>query len=205
MIINIRGTSGSGKTTLVRSIRALYRGATVKFHEEGRKQPIGYVHHRAPDQPLTTTGRPLGLVGHYETDCGGCDTISKMERIFDLALQAHERGMDVIFEGLLISADVVRTVELWKRVGFELQVIALDVPIEECLDSVNARRLGKHRRKYGGESDHLFTRGDVNPKNTISKHKGVKQSCARLVEAGVPVHVLGRVATYNKIKELLNL
>lgn len=208
MIINIRGTSGSGKTTLVRSIRNLYLGATLKFREEGRKQPIGYIHHRSNTQ---LEGPPLGLVGHYETDCGGCDTISSMDQIFKLALQAHKKGLDVIFEGLLISADVNRTVDLWLATGEDsrhgecpVQVIALDVSIEECLDSVNARRLGKHRRKYGEESDHL-AKGPVNPKNTISKHKGVKQSCTRLIAAGVPVHVLGRVAAYNKIKELLGL
>jgi len=206
VIINIRGTSGSGKSTLVRSIRALYKGPTVKFHEEGRKQPIGYVHHRGSTDPqYWTKGRPLGLVGHYETDCGGCDTIDKMERIFELVLQAHKQGMDVLFEGLLISADVNRVVDLMKCVEPNtLHVIALDVPIEECLDSVNARRLNKHRRKHGEESDHL-AKPPVNPKNTIAKHKGVKQSCERLRTAGVPVHVLGRVAAYNKIKELFQL
>jgi energy-coupling factor transporter ATP-binding protein EcfA2 len=198
MIINIRGTSGSGKSTLVRSIRALYKGPTLKYHEPGRKQPLGYLHHRAADQG---SGPPLGLVGHYETDCGGCDTIPKMERIFELVLQAHGRGMDVIFEGLLISADVNRTVELFNAAGgHQLQVIALDVPIEECLDSVNARRRAKDLRRGATEM-----RPEVNPKNTISKHKGVKQSCVRLAEAGVPVWGLGRVDAYNKIKELLNL
>ena len=216
MIINIRGTSGSGKSTLVRSIRALYKGPTISFKEEGRKQPIGYMHHRsatalswAADDPLP--GPPLGLVGHYETDCGGCDTIPKMERIFELALRAHEKGMDVLFEGLLISADVNRTVDLMKSVGAPdtLHVIALDVPIEECLDSVNARRRGKWERQKeakGPEWVKAWTPPlDVNPKNTISKHKGVKQSCERLRAAGVPVHVLGRVAAYNKVKELFSL
>lgn len=214
MIINIRGTSGSGKSTLVRSIKALYHGTTLKFKEEGRKQPVGYSCIRCvpPDLP----GPPLGLVGHYETDCGGCDTIASMDRIFELALQAHEKGLDVIFEGLLISADVNRTVDLMKSVPANtLHVIALDVPIEECLDSVNARRRGKDLRRWKAVNplaenvtdtpEGVTFRAGVNPKNTISKHKGVKQSCARLVAAGVPVHVLGRVAAYNKIKELLGL
>lgn len=223
MIINIRGTSGSGKSTLVRSIRSLYLGATLKFREEGRKQPIGYVCNRALAWDGSSTGRPLGLVGHYETDCGGCDTIAIMDKIFQLAMQAHQKGLDVIFEGLLISADVNRTVELWKyafdsdnsKNEDQLHVIALDVPIEECLDSVNARRRGKDQRRWeaaslqameqGRQPEMLVLRDGVNPKNTISKHKGVKQSCSRLVAAGVPVHVLGRVAAYNKIKELLGL
>lgn len=213
MIINIRGTSGSGKSTLVRSLRALYLGPTLTYHEPGRKQPLGYVHHRSAEQE--PCGPPLGIVGHYETDCGGCDTISKMERIFDLALQAHVRGMDVVFEGLLISADVNRTAVLHQQVGGQLFVLALDIPIEECLDSVNARRLNKQHRRWeaqqsealvlGQEPTPLIPREGVNPKNTIAKHKGVRQSCERLKAAGVPVSLCGRVEAYNKAKELLKL
>jgi hypothetical protein len=214
MIINIRGTSGSGKSTLVRNIVKLYTGPKLAYHEEGRKQPLGYMHHRSL---LSTTGggRPLGIVGHYETDCGGCDTIPKMERIFELVRAAADKGMDVIFEGLLISADVERTATLAAGYMGGFHVIALDVPIEECLDSVNARRRGKDQRRWeaasllamekGKHPEQLVERPGVNPKNTISKHKGVKQSCKRLRERGIPVHEVGRVAAYGLVKELLGL
>lgn len=172
MIINIRGTSGSGKTHLARQIMDQY-ATRVAYRREGRKQPIGYVYGRG-DQ-----GRPLAVVGHYETTCGGCDTIPKMEEIFELVRQSAEQGFDVLFEGLLISADVNRHVELheWCEAnGHELMVLALTTPIDQCLDSVNARRRAKNPDKP-----------PVKEKNTISKFNGVKKSLERLREAGVRV------------------
>lgn len=161
MIINIRGTSGTGKSTLVRNIIALY-GAQTKYHLSGRKQPIGYTY-KHPNG-----GRDLAVVGHYETACGGCDTIASLDQIFSLVRQSHDAGMDVLFEGLLISADVNRTAQLHHD-GMPLLVVALDLPLEECLASVNARRRAKRPDAP-----------DVNPKNTESKHKGVKKSMERL-------------------------
>jgi hypothetical protein len=186
VIINIRGTSGSGKSTLVRRVLANYKGR-VSFREEGRKQPIGYLYQHP------TGGRSLAVVGHYETPCGGCDTISKMERIFELVRQSHAAGHDVLYEGLLISADVVRTAALHHE-GLPLHVVALDVPIEVCLDSVNGRRREKNPDKP-----------PVNPKNTESKHRGVQQSVVRLREHGVDVSVLDRDGAYARLQELLGL
>ena len=105
-IINIRGTSGSGKSTLARRIMEQYPHRVV-FRREGRKQPIGYLYQR--DASPNTKGRQLAVIGHYETPCGGCDTIQKMDDIFQLVRDSHEAGHDVLFEGLLISADMKRT------------------------------------------------------------------------------------------------
>lgn len=93
MIINIRGTSGSGKSHLVRSVMDLY-GLRTKFFVENRKQPIGYTAHRR------TSGRNLSVLGHYETACGGCDTIPSLDQIFSRAMKAHGEH-DVLFEGLI--------------------------------------------------------------------------------------------------------
>lgn len=181
MIINIRGTSGSGKSTLVRDLMAMY-GRQTSFKEEGRKQPIGYV----CDPVQDGSGRDihsLAVVGHYETACGGCDTINKMERIFDLVRQSHRDGLNVIYEGLLISADVNRTQALHDE-GMPLTVVGLDkVPIELCLSSVNGRRLAR----VGPEK---FT--PVKEKNTRSKFRGVYLSMDRLRAAGVKVESCDR-------------
>lgn len=184
MIYNIRGTSGSGKTHLVRRVMELY-DRRVAYRREGRKQPIGYVYHRE-------AGRPLGIVGHYETTCGGCDTIPKMEDIFELARQSAEQGHDVIFEGLLISADVNRTVELaqWAQErGIPMEVIALSTPLQECLDSVNARRRARNPDLP-----------PVKEKNTISKFNGVRKSLERLRQAGVTAHELSRDEAFEHIR-----
>lgn len=177
MIFNLRGTSGSGKTHLVREIMARY-GGRVAYREEGRRQPIGYTFGRPGG------GRGLAVIGHYETACGGCDTIPKMERIFELVRASAEQGFDVLFEGLLISADVNRHVELheWCQAhGQELQVIALTTPLDVCIDSINARRAARNPDLP-----------PVKEKNTISKFNGVRKSLDRLRAAGVTCREMDR-------------
>lgn len=190
MIINIRGTSGSGKTHLVREVMKLY-GPKVAYRREGRKQPIGYVYSRVG------AGRPLAIIGHYETACGGCDTIPKMEDIFELVKQSSQQGFDVVFEGLLISADVNRHVDLhqWAQEnGDELLVVALDTPLDKCIESVNQRRWAKNPDKP-----------PVKEKNTVSKFGGVKKSMERLRAAGVRAVDASREGALELIKEALGL
>ena len=188
-IINIRGTSGSGKSHLVRQIMARYH-QRIRIMEDGRKQPIRYLLTRE------TEGRPLAIIGHYEADCGGCDTISKMEKIFDLVRRAHTEGADVIFEGLLISADENRVAALHEE-EYPLVVMAIDLPIEECLTSVNGRRRAKAERT-GKEY-----KGDVNPKNTESKYKGVQQSMKRLEAKGVDTRWGPRASIFAMLRKEL--
>lgn len=192
MIINIRGTSGSGKSTLVRKILELYQERVV-FRADGRKQPLGYVYKHPCDSAPS-----LAVVGHYETDCGGCDTISGMDKIYDLVRASADRGFDVIFEGLLISAEVNRTAKLHED-GYELNVLHLDLPIEECVASINTRRAAKAERTGKPKPP------PVAEKNTISKHKGSRQSCKRLHAAGVKVYSGDRDYALSMARSLLKL
>lgn len=190
MIINIRGTSGSGKSTIVRALMGQYN-QTTRHKEDGRKQPIGYVCHN-----LLKDVKPLAIIGHYETACGGCDTISKMDHIFELVRASHTMGYHVVFEGLLISADVNRTLALQTE-GLPLRVVALDqVSIELCLSSVNERRLAR----LGPEK---YT--PVKEKNTISKFTGVRNSMKRLVDAGVHVESCNRDDALAYIRQELSI
>lgn len=191
MIINIRGTSGSGKSHLVRSLMECY-DSRLRVMQDGRKQPIGYL------LDSSVSGRRLAIPGHYETDCGGCDTITNMEQIFQEVRVAHRVGYDVVFEGLLVSADIQRTLALHTE-GLPLLVIALSTPLEECLASVNSRREGAFQRRLERVRAENFAkqrmghkllpeptpRGEVNPRNTESKYRGVQSSMKRLQEAGV--------------------
>lgn len=189
-IINIRGTSGSGKSHLIREVMKLYPMKSA-YKIEGRKQPIGYLLSR-PD------GRRLNVIGHYETACGGCDTITKMDDIFNYVRMGAAAGNDVIFEGLLISADVNRTHALMKEFQFpkpdDMHVIALDTPLDVCIDSINQRRWTKDP-----------TKPPVATKNTTSKHRGVQLCMKRLAEAGTPGEIHSRETALVRIRELLDV
>jgi len=188
MIINIRGTSGSGKSTLVREVMSLY-DRRIAFKEEGRRRPLGYVCYR-------DRGRPLAVLGHYETDCGGCDTIPKLDRIFELVGTNHEMGRDVLFEGLLVNSDRNRTIELDGL--FPLIVVTLNTSIETCLASVNERRQRRAAR-LGKEL------GPVNPRNTETKHKLALKNHEKFTEAGLATFLTNREGARQVIEETLQL
>lgn len=208
MIINIRGTSGSGKSTIVRDIMRRYSNKS-RVTEEGRRQPVGYI--------CTRGARPLAVIGHYETDCGGCDTIPTMERIFDLVRKAHSDGMDVVFEGLLISADVNRTAALHEA-GLPINVVALTTPLQTCIDSVNERRHNAWRRRCESieQANQALPpgrrprplpepRGPVKERNTTSKHKGVEKSVRHLQERGLRCVWLDRDGALEECLRLLGI
>jgi hypothetical protein len=184
-IINIRGTSGSGKSTLVRAVMDCYPECTAIFMP-GRKRPLCY--------KLSAPGKkPLFVIGHYETACGGTDTISTgTTGIFDM-VRHHAQEGDVLFEGLLIGVEVSRTAKL-PEVG-ETHVIALTTPIDVCVDSINLRRKAR-----GVETP-------VDPENTRGKYGQVTRTMVRLQNEapGVVRYSLSREEALAKVKELLGL
>ena len=185
MIINIRGTSGSGKSTVVKSLLNCREELVHPHFVEGRKRPLGYwVEHPA---------RRIAVIGHYETACGGCDTIPNMDRIFELITQCHKMGAHVLFEGLLVSAEGRRTIELGERVGWDqFVVLRLTTDLEECVESINQRRRAKNPEAP-----------DVNPKNTEQKYKGTLSTCRRIEAAGGTVREFDRVGAYKYVMEQL--
>lgn len=169
MIINIRGTGGAGKSTLVRTMMSRYDKRTPVM--ETRKQPVGYACERAG-------GRPLWVVGHYETACGGCDTIKTPDEVYVYVTSAANSGYDVLYEGIIVQDDTRRCIELSKT--HELRVVGLYVPIEECLAGIQKRR---------------DNRGDtrpLNPKNTVDRARRLEGSMKKLQAAGVDARWLSR-------------
>ncbi len=178
MIINIRGTSGSGKSTLVRNVMALY-DSKMRIMKDGRKQPIGY---------FLSGKSHLAIPGHYETACGGCDTINGLDNIYGLVRSAADTGTNVLFEGLIVCSDFKRLVQL-KDDGYKVLVIGLNTPLDVCVDSVKQRRLARGNEK------------ELDPTNTAAKHKTNLRVLERFSEAGVQVAHLTRDEALARVRE----
>jgi energy-coupling factor transporter ATP-binding protein EcfA2 len=170
MIINYRGTSGSGKSHLIHTIKGLYPRVEPQ-KVIWRDNPIGYVCY--PDD-----GRPsLYLVGHYETTCGGCDTIDTIENVYKYVHRALDKGYDVLYEGLVLQSDTNRCIALKDK---DLHVIFLDVHIDVCLDAVQSRRSERG-------DDRAFS-----PKNTIVKSTSFTAQKRKFTAAGVQFYEMTR-------------
>jgi hypothetical protein len=133
----------------------------------------------------------LCIVGHYETACGGCDTIDGFDYIYDIVNKMADLGRDVVFEGLLINSDVRRLIELGQK--YPLHVVELNTSIETCLESVNQRR-----RERGVEEG-------VNPRNTIEKKRLCDKLRSRIEEANIPLHYVSRSEALDVVLEQLQI
>lgn len=185
MIITIKGTSGSGKTTLAKNLLASFPKVEPHF-VEGRKRPVGYYLYGSH------TLRPTYLVGHYETPCGGCDTIQKYEVVFELVREAADNGCHVVYEGLLLAADVKWLSSLYADM-YQLFVIVLSTPLQECIDSINARRKARNPDLP-----------PVNPRNTETKYRSVEKAFHKIQEMGIPTTLAHREYAATLLEELLS-
>lgn len=154
MIIQIRGTSGSGKSTVVRRILN-YFGSWSFQYIKGRKKPLFYTHSNG-----------LVILGHYESPCGGCDTIGSARAIYDLIqrLQAPR----VLCEGLLLSEDVK-----WSSQLDNLRALFLTTPVEVCLARIRVRRLAAGNNK------------PLSEKNTRNRVAIIERARVKLLAAGI--------------------
>ena len=160
-VINIRGTSGSGKTTIVRNI--LNHGKWHSFKDSNNKIR-GYF---SPDLHWA-------IIGSYENDCGGCDTIKHQVEVEELVEKFVDHQYNVLFEGLLLSTISQRWIDFSRRLSPKANVLFcyLTTPIEECVNRVKARRLSKGNTK------------EFNTKNTVDRVKAIESTYQKLTAAG---------------------
>lgn len=135
---NLRGTNGSGKTHVARRLLELSHAKPTRM--AGRK-PIMYhgILHR----------RPLCILGSYETNCGGCDTIPKVAwvaNLLDELLGAHGEGI-VFYEGLMISHMIGTVGAMAKKYNDQHVMGFLNTPLEVCIERVKKRRLSRGNDK----------------------------------------------------------
>lgn len=167
MIVNLRGTSGSGKTFLTEKL--------LRFYERSGKN----------DGAICDGGRVVGEHRGRKLAVLHCDLIHGYNHCFDLVRRAAEQFEHVLFEGLIVSEEWKRTLQLHLD-GLALVVVRLDVDIELCLAGVRARR-----GESGGKSLGLFpekeAKGALDEENTRRRVSVIERACDKLSDAGVCV------------------
>jgi predicted kinase len=129
--VQLFGASGSGKSTLVRNYIASIGGYVLDVHHAMQRQPVAQVAEKAV--------RPLLTIGHYNTACGGGDTLKNKDLPYRMAREAMTKGYDVLMEGIFLSLELHRVVAL-QNDRYDRHSIFLDVPMDECEESVQLRR-----------------------------------------------------------------
>ena len=164
MIIQIRGTSGSGKSTAMKKATELIqtKDKWQSVYVEGRKKPMYY--------ETAKGGLKIYVLGHYESPCGGCDTIGSASKVFELALSllAFRPDSVILCEGLLLSEDTK-----WSLQMPELRVVFLHTNIETCLERVRQRRAAVGNEK------------PLSEKNTRNRLAVIERARVKLVEEEV--------------------
>jgi len=176
MIIQIRGTSGSGKSTVMKRVMDLVSKQWAPVYKDGRKQPLLY-----------QAGK-VTVLGHYETPCGGCDTIGSAVAVFELITSLSSSV--ILCEGLLLSEDVK-----WSSQLKDIHVFYLTTPIQTCLSQIRKRRIVASNSK------------PLNETNTTKRVAVIERSRIKLSGLGVDCQRCsadqGHRLIYNLIRDKL--
>jgi hypothetical protein len=144
-IWNIRGTNGSGKSHLARAFLPvnLYENS---YHLHQYPSPTK----KDPDRRVAAKGYVhdhVGVVGPYETACGGLDALPSFEiqRNACLAFINDFQGMvpNVIAEGILASTVYGSWGEFANYVrlrGHRFAFVYLHTPLEVCIERIKFRQ-----------------------------------------------------------------
>ena len=125
------------------------------------------------------------VVGHYETPCGGCDTLSfpgSQDKIWELVRSYHRQKFHVIFEGVIVGDDNKRTIQAYSD-GLPLLLIELDTSLKECLKGIQERRDARGNTK------------PINPTNTAKRMPPIHSRMKKFKRLGMDVRLLSREET----------
>ena len=161
-IIKIHGCSGAGKTTAVRQLMSRFSAPVAILNASNRIEAY---------ELIGLTERHIFVLGSYENNCGGMDTISSAKAVMDL-LEKYARKGHVVFEGLLQSTYYGAMGTHSLQWGQDYVYAFLDTPIEKCLERVEARRAAQG-------STNKF-----NPQLTRDKHATISRLQKRVTSMG---------------------
>lgn len=124
-------------------------------------------------KPLYYVAKPVIVLGHYESPCGGCDTIGAAPSIYEKVkgISKGNPGYHFLLEGLLLSEDTKWTLEMAKLQ--ETRVLFLTTPLEQCLTQIKSRR-----EAVGSDKE-------LNPKNTTNRVAVIERARIKLSQAGI--------------------
>ena len=162
-IIKIHGCSGAGKTTAVRQLMKACSTIDTIRNEKGKIEAYQIFHQ--------SVQKPIIVLGSYENNCGGMDTVGSAQQVINL-LNKYGVNNHLVFEGLLQSTyyGALGTHSLpW---GQDYIYAFLDTPIERCLAQVE-----KRREEQGSTNK-------FNPQLTRDKHTTILRLQKRVVMMG---------------------
>jgi predicted ABC-type ATPase len=161
MLVKLHGTSGSGKSTVARHLMSL-----------GVVRPLDNAYY--VDIPAFKL--PLYILGTYNSQCGGCDTLTagqQIELIHYYAPKGH-----VFYEGLLGSEYYGKLGVASEPYGNRHVFAFLDTPIELCIERVKARRLAKGNTQ------------PLNEENTRNRVRKIEMLRQKLINQGRNVKII---------------
>lgn len=168
MICQLRGTSGSGKTTAMRKImqdvpRGMFQWEPL--YVTGRKKPQMYM-----------LADWLGVLGHYDSICGGCDTFKNYDQLQQAFERADVNCKHVLMEGLMLSDDVLQTIKMYENrneLADEFRVIYITTDLLTCIERVKSRRAAKGKGPT------------FNEKKLRDRHAQIERTRPRLEAVGI--------------------
>lgn len=168
VIVKLHGCSGAGKTTATRELMSHY---TFESHRSDKK----IVAYTATNGPW---GRPLAVLGSYENNCGGMDTISTAAQGVELVDKYASKGFNVLHEGLLQSTYYGAAGKSSEKYGNEYVFAFLDTPVDLCIERVLQRR------------EEQGSKNKFDPTLTMQKHETILRLCKRLIAMGRRVEIV---------------
>jgi hypothetical protein len=184
-VVLIRGTGGSGKTFIAERVIDALGGldASQRVALGPRGKTGGYI----------WFDKNVMVLGRYESQCGGCDTLQWKGAPDDIetVIQGQiQHGRHVLLEGIAISSYGQQRL---LRMGPALTVIQLDTTLADCLAAIAARRALKGNTK------------PVDTYHTERKHKALFTTSRSNAAAGIKVETHSRATALPRVKELLGL